>query len=163
MWALGFQIGLQDRKEAFESKHILLSFLCLLFKKNVFPFSYRDPSYRHHILLPLPFAWKTNISVPNVIFFQNQRHRAKEIRWGHGYLDRYKLCVEKRNLKQIEGRRWLMVADSDMRLMTGWTEMSHKYENTYQTFLDMLPVCRKCGQVKDCVFLQRCGSSLNQK
>lgn len=90
MWGLGFWTRLQRRQEAFESKHILLSFLCYFF---FFPFrvlitgSLRTAA--RHILPRLPFAWKTNSGVTspplsfNVTFYK-ERPRAKEIRWGHG-------------------------------------------------------------------------------
>lgn len=45
MWALGFWTGLQDRKEAFESKHILLSFLCVFFFCVCSRSHNREPSY----------------------------------------------------------------------------------------------------------------------
>lgn len=62
-----------------------------------------------------------------------------------------------------------MAADFDMRLMTRWKEMFHKYENTYprELFWHAARVCGNCGEVRDCVFLQaqtrRCGSSVNLK
>lgn len=61
MWALGFWTGLQDRKEAFESKHILLSSLCFFFVHVLITGTLHTAACR--ILPQLPFAWKTNISV----------------------------------------------------------------------------------------------------
>lgn len=47
MWGLGFWTGLQRRKEAFESKHILLSFLWFFLFCFVFSRPHkREPSYR---------------------------------------------------------------------------------------------------------------------
>lgn len=87
MWGLGFWTRLQHRQEAFESKHILLSFLCFFFFHVLITGTLRTTA--RHILPQLPFAWKTNISVTspplsfNVIFYK-KGPRAKEIRWGHG-------------------------------------------------------------------------------
>lgn len=86
--------------------------------------------------------FKRQFSFPPPLFFK-QRPRANEIRWGHGYLQGYKVCVGKWNLKQTKGRRRLMAADSHMCLMTRWEEMFHEHENREHlprtTFLTCCP------------------------
>lgn len=61
MWALGFWTGQQDRKEAFESKHILLSFLWFFFVHVLITGTLHTAVC--HILPQLPFACKTTIRV----------------------------------------------------------------------------------------------------
>lgn len=63
MWALGFWTGLQDRKEAFESKHILLSFLWGFFFFVPVLVTGTLQTAARRILPQMPFAWKTTISV----------------------------------------------------------------------------------------------------
>lgn len=109
MWALGFWTALQDRKDAFESKHILLSFLCVFFFRSCS--HNRGPSYcgvphsaaaairlenNHQCHFHATF-FKRQFSFFLSFFFLvfKQRPRAKEIRWGHGYLQGYKVCVGK--------------------------------------------------------------------
>lgn len=81
MWGLGFWTRLQHRQEAFESKHILLSFLCCFFCLS--------RSHKRTFVLWHSPEKQTSVSHPRhfllTSFLQKKKGpRAKEIRWGHG-------------------------------------------------------------------------------
>lgn len=61
MWGLGFWTRLQHRQEAFESKHILLSFLFFFLSRS----HNRDPSY-----YSTPYSAAAAIRLEN----KHQRH-----------------------------------------------------------------------------------------